>query len=112
MHVYFKRVKLPKKENRCIILSEFGGLVLPIEGHVIEGNSVYKKFNSKEDYLKAYQEMIELDVLSNIPKGLSATVYTQLSDVEEETNGFVTYDREVIKIEPSKFKEINDKIHL
>ena len=112
MHVYFKRVKLPKKENRCIILSEFGGLVLPIEGHVVEGNSVYKKFSSKEDYLNAYQEMIELDVLSNIPKGLSATVYTQLSDVEEETNGFVTYDREVVKIEPSKFKEINDKIHL
>ena len=112
MHVYFKRVKLPKKENRCIILSEFGGLVLPIEGHLVKGNSVYKKFATKEDYLKAYQEMIELDVINNIPKGLSATVYTQLSDVEEETNGFVTYDREVIKIEPSKFKEINDEIHL
>ncbi len=112
MHVYFKRVKLPKKENRCIILSEFGGLVLPIEGHLVKGNSVYKKFNTKEDYLNAYQKMIEVDVINNIAKGLSATVYTQLSDVEEETNGFVTYDREVIKIEPSRFKEINDKIHL
>ena len=56
--------------------------------------------------------MINLDVLENIPKGLSATVYTQLSDVEEETNGFITYDREVVKIDPIRIKEINDKIHL
>ena len=103
---------MPKKENRCVILSEFGGLVLPIEGHRIEGNSVYKKFNTVDEYLNAYKEMIELDVLKNIPLGLSATVYTQLSDVEEETNGFVTYDREVIKLDPCRIKDINDNIHL
>ena len=112
MHVYFKRVKLPKKENRCIILSEFGGLVLPVEGHRIEGNSVYKKFNTIDEYLNAYKEMIEVDVIKNIPLGLSATVYTQLSDVEEETNGFITYDREVVKLDPIRIKEINDQIHL
>ena len=112
MHVYFKKVKLPRREKRCIILSEFGGLVLPIEGHIIEGNSVYKKFETKEEYLNAYKEMINRDVINNIPLGLSACIYTQLSDVEEETNGFVTFDREVIKIEPVKFKEINDQIKL
>ena len=112
MHVYFKKVKLPRKEKRCIILSEFGGLVLPIEGHRIEGNSVYKKFENLKEYLKAYQEMIERDVISNIPLGLSACIYTQLSDVEEETNGFITYDREVIKINTKDIKDINDKIIL
>ncbi len=112
MHVYFKKVKLPKKENRCIILSEFGGLVLPIEGHVIKGNSVYKKFKTKEEYLKAYEEMINRDVIANIPLGLSACIYTQLSDVEEETNGFVTFDREVVKVSPEEMKAINDKIIL
>ena len=112
MHVYFKRVKLPKKENRCIILSEFGGLVLPVEGHRIEGNSVYKKFNTIDEYLNAYKEMIEVDVIKNIPLGLSATVYTQLSDVEEETNGFVTFDREIVKVKPEEIKNINDKITL
>ena len=112
MHVYFKKVKIPEKENRCIILSEFGGLVLPIEGHLIKGNSVYKKFKTKEDYLEAYKELIERDVIANITKGLSASIYTQLSDVEEETNGFVTYDREVIKISPEEIKKINDKINL
>lgn len=112
MHVYFKKVKLPKKENRCIILSEFGGLVLPIEGHRIEGNSVYKKFETKEEYFKAYEEMIKRDVVDNIPKGLSACIYTQLSDVEEETNGFITYDREVVKVSEKDIKVINDKIVL
>ena len=112
LHVYFKRVKIPKTCRRSIILSEFGGLVLPIEGHIIKGNSVYKKFNSKEDFIKAYRKMIVRDVVKNIPKGLSASIYTQLSDVEEETNGFITFDREVIKIEESVIKEINDLIHL
>lgn len=112
MHVYFKKIKLPKREKRCIAVTEFGGLVLPIEGHVMKGNSVYKKFDNENDYLKAYEDMINRDIIENIPKGLSASIYTQLSDVEEETNGFVTFDREVIKIEPAKIKAINDKIHL
>ena len=112
MHVYFKKVKLPKKEERCIILSEFGGLVLPIEGHRIKGNSVYYKCKSKEDFLNRYKEMIKRDVVSNIPLGLSASIYTQLSDVEEETNGFITYDREVIKVDTKDIKEINDEIRL
>ena len=112
LHVYFRGVRLPREKKRSIILSEFGGLVLPIEGHVIEGNSVYTKFENKEDYLKAYKKMIERDVIKNIPKGLSASIYTQLTDVEEETNGFITFDREIIKIEPKLIKEINDKIHL
>ena len=112
MHVYFQRIKLPNKEKRCKIVSEFGGLVLPIEGHVVEGNSVYKKFASKEEFLKAFEEMIEVDIIKNIPLGLSASIYTQLSDVEEETNGFVTFDREVIKFNPEEIKKINEKIHL
>ena len=112
LHVYFKKVKLPKTEQRAIILSEFGGLVLPIKDHIIKGNSVYKKYNNKEDYIKAYEEMIERDVIANIPKGLSASIYTQLSDVEEETNGFITFDREIVKVDPAIIKNINDKINL
>ena len=112
MHVYFQRVKLPEKDNRCKIVSEFGGLVLPIPGHVIKGNSVYKKFENKVDYLEAFKKMIEEDIINNIPKGLSASIYTQLSDVEEETNGFITFDREVVKVNPDLIKAINSKVHL
>ena len=112
-HVYFKHFKIKnssKNEQRAIILSEFGGFVLPIEGHMIRGNHVYKSFKNSKEWLDKYKETIQKDVIDNIPKGLSATVYTQLSDVEEELNGFVTYDRKVVKVDPQSIKEINDKI--
>ena len=114
LHVYFKKVKMPKpsKTNqRAIILSEFGGFLLPIEGHMMKGKKTYKVYNDYEKWLKQYQECIERDVISNIPKGLSASIYTQLSDVEEELNGFITFDREVTKINIEDIKAINDKIH-
>ena len=86
--------------------------MLPIEGHNMEGDSVYTKFKTSDEWLAAYKKMIEVDVIKNIKKGLSASIYTQLSDVEEETNGFITFDREVVKVSPEKIKEINDKITL
>ena len=112
-HVYFKPFKLKSLGNprkRAIILSEFGGFVLPVEGHKIDGKKIYKSFDSKEKWLEKYEATIQRDVIDNIPKGLSAIVYTQLSDVEEELNGFVTFDREVIKADSSLIKAINDKI--
>lgn len=113
-HVYFKRFR-PKSPGipgkRAIILSEFGGFVLPIKDHMMTGNHVYKSFDSKEKWLARYQATIQRDVIDNIPKGLSAIVYTQLSDVEEELNGFVTFDRKVIKVDPKLIKQINDKIN-
>ena len=114
-HVYFKHFKLPKiskEKNRAIILSEFGGFVYEVKDHTLKGNHVYKSFKSEKAWLKKYEDTIEKDVISNIPKGLSATVYTQLSDVEEEVNGFITFDREVIKFDIEKLKEINDRIKL
>ena len=113
MHVYFKRVKMPKSKNilgRAVVLSEFGGFLLPIEGHYMKGKKTYKVFNDYEKWLKQYEESIEKDVVNNIPKGLSACIYTQLSDVEEECNGFVTFDREIIKVDVEDIKEINDKM--
>lgn len=110
-HVYFKNFKLKKNTTeRAVILSEFGGFVYPIEGHKQIGKKTYKSFSNEEEWLKRYKKSIEIDVLKNIPLGLSAIIYTQLSDVEDELNGFVTFDREVVKVEPSKIKEINEKI--
>ena len=112
LHVYFQPVFLPIKRKRCILLTEFGGLVLPIKGHIKEGDSVYKKYEDPQQFIKDYEKMIKRDVVRNIPKGLSASIYTQLSDVEEETNGFITFDREVVKFAPEEIKRINDLIHL
>ena len=114
-HVYFKPFKIKKSKNlqeRALILSEFGGFVLSIPGHMMEGNNVYKSFKTKEEWLTKYKDTIKRDVIDNIPNGLSAIVYTQLSDVEEELNGFITFDREVIKVDTEKIKEINDQIKL
>ena len=114
LHVYFKKVKMSKPSKtlqRAVILSEFGGFLLPIEGHMMKGKKTYKVYNDYEKWLKQYQECTERDVISNIPKGLSASIYTQLSDVEEELNGFVTFDREVTKVNIEDIKAINDKIH-
>ena len=115
MHVYFKKVKVKKTAKpmqRATILSEFGGFQLKIEGHYQEGKKTYKSFDNKDSWLERYTKSIEEDVIKNIPNGLSACVYTQLSDVEDECNGFITFDREVIKVDPSDIKIINDKIHL
>ena len=74
------------------------------------GKKTYKSFKDADSWLKRYKKSIETDIISNIPKGLSAMIYTQLSDVEDELNGFITFDREVIKVPVEKIKEINDKI--
>ena len=115
MHVYFKKVKLPKLQKvngRAIILSEFGGFQLPIKNHMMKGKKTYKVYNNTDKWLAQYQECIQRDVIDNISKGLSACIYTQLSDVEEECNGFVTFDREIVKVDTSDIKLINDKITL
>lgn len=115
MHVYFRKVKVrkpAKPAQRATILSEFGGFQLKINGHYQEGKKTYKSFDNQESWLSRYAKSIEEDVINNIPNGLSACVYTQLSDVEDECNGFVTFDREVVKVDPNDIKTINDEIHL
>ena len=113
LHVYFKKVKLPNKKqinNRAVILSEFGGYLLPIEGHSQKGKATYRSYKNKDKWLKMYEKSISRDVINNIPNGLCACIYTQLSDVEDENNGFITYDREIIKMKQSLIKDINDKM--
>lgn len=113
LHVYFKKVKMPKEKqikNRSVILSEFGGYVLPIKDHMQEGKRTYRSFPNEEKWLEAYEKCINRDVINNIPLGLSACIYTQLSDVEDELNGFTTFDRKIKKVDPNRVKLINDKI--
>ena len=113
LHVYFKKVKMPSKgkiKNRVVVVSEFGGLVLPIKDHMRKGKQTYKVYKNTSKWLEAYEKMIERDIISNIKKGLTACIYTQLSDVEDELNGFVTFDRQVVKVSVEKIKAINEKI--
>ena len=113
MHVYFKRVKMPKEKEikgRAVILSECGGYALKIKGHTFNNtNFGYSKMSSKEALEKEYQKFMDLDILPNIHNGLCAFIYTQLSDVEDELNGFITYDRCVVKVDKNKINLINKK---
>ena len=99
VHNYFRKLKVEKDEKRAFVISEYGGYACHISGHSsVERIFGYKKFDTLGDLSNAYHELYEGQVLPLVEQGLSGVVYTQLSDVEEEVNGLVTYDRKVVKI--------------
>lgn len=67
-------------------------------------------FKSKESLTKAYKKLLDRQIIPIIDKGLSGTVYTQVSDVENEVNGIYTYDRAVLKIDENVLKDINSQL--
>lgn len=99
-------------DQQVLVLGEFGGLGLPIEGHSWQekDNWGYQSFKNKEELLKRYQRLID-DLKRLIPMGLSAGVYTQTTDVEVETNGMMTYDRKVIKIPEATLHQIHQSLY-
>ena len=114
LHIYFRPVTIPEADSkgRTVILSEFGGYSVPVKGHVfnLSKSFGYKAYDSLESFDKAYHKLFENQILPIIDKGLSATVYTQLTDVEDEINGLLTYDRKVIKVDLEKMQELNAKL--
>ena len=72
----------------------------------------YRKYYDKESYQKAFIKLYENQILPLISKGLCATVYTELSDVEDECNGIVTYDRKIVKFDKDAVKSLNQKLKL
>ena len=112
IHVYFKKVKLPKRSGRPIVLSEFGGYSLKINEHSFnsEKNYGYKLLSDKTSLTDAIVTLYERDVIALIPQGLAGAIYTQVSDVEDETNGLLTYDRQMVKVEEEKIKEVMKKV--
>lgn len=99
-------------KNQVLVLGEFGGLGLPLEGHTWQdkNNWGYQSFKNKEDLKKRYNEFTE-SLKGLISKGLSAAVYTQTTDVEVETNGMMTYDRKVIKIPEAELKAMHGELY-
>lgn len=98
--------------NRAIVLGEYGGVGWPLTEHLWNPemrNWGYQTYHTKDTFLAAFRKKIEA-VAAMKPKGLSAAVYTQTSDVEGEVNGLLTYDRRVIKVEPEYMSELNAKL--
>ena len=115
MHIYKWKVKVPSKrkiKNRAFVCSECGAYILDKrlkEAKKKEG-FIYLLFNNKEDFQKEYERFIKEEIVPAKKNGMSAFIYTQLSDVEEEMNGFISYDRNEIKVDIPKIKELNDLI--
>ena len=115
MHIYKWKVKVPNKRkigNRAFIVSECGAYILDkrLKDAKKKAGFIYLLFNNKEDFQKEYIRFINEEIKPSKENGMSAFIYTQISDVEEEMNGFVTYDRKEIKVDIDKIKEINDSI--
>ena len=103
IHNYFRPLRAgwsgKQRENRAVIISEFGGLAQMTPGHTSLDHSYgYGDFVTVEDWRGAVQKLLS-EVESLQVKGLAGYVYTQVSDVEEEVNGLLTYDRKINKFE-------------
>ena len=111
-HIYFRRVQF-KREGRPLVLSEFGGYSCKIEGHSfnLDQNYGYTTHPSTESFSNELERLYFEEVLPAIQNdGLCATVLTQVSDVEDETNGLVTYDRQVCKVETNRMQAMAKKL--
>jgi len=111
-HVYFRPVRLRHDKARVLALSEFGGYSLPAEGHVAgEKPFGYRMYQEQTAFMDALVKLYEKEVIPCMEQqGLSAAVYTQLSDVEDELNGLMTYDRKVCKADAARLREVNEKL--
>ena len=107
-HVYFKKLKLKASADRPLVLSEFGGYSYKMPEHCfnLDDNYGYRTFKTAQSLTDGIVKLYTDEVCECIRKGLCATVYTQVSDVEDETNGLVTYDRQQFKVDKQQMKDM------
>lgn len=99
VHNYFRPLKTEHDPDRAFVISEYGGYACRIDGHSsVDRVFGYQKYDTPEALTLAYRRLTQERLFPLEEKGLSGAVYTQLSDVEEEVNGLVTYDRRVLKL--------------
>ena len=109
LHVYFRPYHFKKDRlGRAVALTEFGGYTLAVPGHTWgEKRFGYKGFRDSASLGEAFRKLYETQIIPAKEQGLCACVYTQLSDVEDELNGFVTYDRKTVKLPKSLVREVS-----
>ena len=111
-HVYFRKVKLQGDGKKPLVLSEFGGKTYKAEGHLFNPDKSYGYggCDTLEGLNEAVSTLYLEEVLPCIQKGLCAAVYTQVSDVEDEINGLLTYDRKISKLKPEVMLPVADAL--
>jgi hypothetical protein len=104
---------MPRPEpRRAVVLGEFGGLGLPLEGHLWwnKRNWGYRTYKTREELQASYTQLIAR-LRPLISEGLAAAVYTQTTDVEGEVNGLMTYDRAVIKFDVDRLARMHQRLY-
>ncbi len=111
LHIYFDKLHLGKTD-RAQILSEIGGFACKIEAHSFNPDRTYgyRKYTDREIFAHEMRKHYEEQVLPLIKEGLCCTIWTQVSDVEDETNGMLTYDRKVQKILPGELAKMRETV--
>jgi beta-galactosidase/beta-glucuronidase len=112
-HIYFKPLPDPEFDpDRGLVLSEFGGYNLEIPGHVWRENKAfgYKKYKDTQSLADGYEKLVTQQLVPWVRAGCSAAVYTQTTDVEIEINGFLTYDRKVMKIDAARLHQLHQML--
>lgn len=112
LHVYFKPFRFRyDRRGRALALSEFGGYNLRVDGHCFNQKDYgYRRLPDAAALWRDFARLYECEVLPAVPRGLCAAVYTQLSDVEDELNGLMTYDRRVVKLDAEDVRELNERL--
>ena len=111
-HVYFRRFRYKKdRGGRAAVLSEFGGYACGIEGHRWSKKDFgYRMFSGEKELTAGIVKLYDREIRPAKAQGLAAAVYTQVSDVEEEINGLLTYDRKELKVEPDRIIAMNRRL--
>ena len=111
-HVYFRPVRLRHRGgDRALVLSEFGGYSLRSEADADAPREFgYRRYRDPEAFAAAVERLHLGQVLPSVRRGLAASVYTQVSDVEGETNGLLSADRRTVKIAPERMRALNDQL--
>lgn len=112
LHVYFKPFRFRRdRRGRALALSEFGGYNLRVDGHCFNQKDYgYRRLPDAAALWRDFSRLYEREVIPAVPRGLCASVYTQLSDVEDELNGLMTYDRRVVKLDADEVRELNERL--
>ena len=112
IHNYSPGLEVTPQEDRVVALTEFGGYSFAMPGHLAcEKEFGYQSFHSKEELTENYKRLWENEIYPNLARGLCSTVYTQTSDIEEEINGIMTYDRDEVKFIESDVYELNQRLY-
>ena len=107
LHNYFYPLRI-RPQKRTVALSEYGGIAWPMPGHEPPHKTYgYGTAKDRQELTARYKKLQLKTVLPQLEKGLSALVYTQLTDVEDEVNGLFTYDRASVKPDANAVRSVN-----